>query len=1029
MVSGGPCWGIRGWVRVTTGATRSKGQKLGCGGGADSQEMRHPPSAASAAITTILMCMLLTAVLSPVAAFGEDPITLFEDDFEDHSLGELDLVSTDWCHLMSGTEWPQVQAVGGGHGQVLHIFAPGSSEIQHPGVTYALPALDDGDQLEVSFDFMLNTETSYFFFDSGTKLSSGGIGCTASPGAPVWAIPGASYRAGIAGDPFFPLVGFRTGVPNAPNPDSQVNYTREWPLSAGTWHSCLLVNSPTGFSLFVDGALVYAHDNPYYAFEEPEDWLFRIGDADSHSYFRCDMLLDNVRIAVRPGAENDAPLTLPFLDGFDAPDWSSTWCYVDKYENAGSAWPQRVDVGGDHGGVLHVSNPGSSARQNVGVILEVPALGDDDVLILSYDVWFNNPNSNVRVELVDRYYHAATATGCLVTDPHCQVWTPMTTHYRAGNSGDPYEPFRGFAAGVSPDDNPDAVREFAFAPFDVEAGRWYSIRCEQVPGELVLYVDDVEVCRKANPYYDMGETRQWMINLGDGDSHSFSPIDAYFDNVELKIEAASDTPALSGVTAPGAAVSVLQGGQPVHVVSGDFAGEFAFYGLPEGDYEICASKAGYISSELEDANVPEDAEKPFDLRLSPVMGNEVSMGGWVANWDLDGYCGELPTHWSTLDHLSLFSAKFENDGSLDHLIAESCVRSIASLAHGQQTAVYLTLEDRRDEAHPEELHDLLCTPNIRESHIEEIIGFVVRERLEGVDVDYEWLDEYEPEETLACFRSFLVELGAQLHLHGKLLAVSVNPSHVENFSGVDEVRMMAYDNCWKEALAETPHDENAPLACDSLPYHSRPGWIEEELDWILGDDPGLREKLVLGLPLYGHKTRIDGGHAVYWKQVEAMLSERDKYAYFAWGRDSECIPHFTYTEAEDGPRINVWYEDDASTYRKLDLVLQYGLKGATFWYLGPNNTPECTFHRMQDILDGRRFSECSSLCFSLVGDINGDGDVTSLDARLAYAMAQGGYRGTPAQRDAADVDRDGDVDMDDAVILAEYAIDIRTELP
>jgi len=63
------------------------------------------------------------------------------------------------------------------------------------------------------------------------------------------------------------------------------------------------------------------------------------------------------------------------------------------------------------------------------------------------------------------------------------------------------------------------------------------------------------------------------------------------------------------------------------------------------------------------------------------------------------------------------------------------------------------------------------------------------------------------------------------------------------------------------------------------------------------------------------------------------------------------------------------------------------------------------------------------------GDIDFNGSINLLDVRLCLQIAQGTIAGTTAQRDAADVDGDGDVDSDDATILAEYVVGIRVTLP
>ena len=63
------------------------------------------------------------------------------------------------------------------------------------------------------------------------------------------------------------------------------------------------------------------------------------------------------------------------------------------------------------------------------------------------------------------------------------------------------------------------------------------------------------------------------------------------------------------------------------------------------------------------------------------------------------------------------------------------------------------------------------------------------------------------------------------------------------------------------------------------------------------------------------------------------------------------------------------------------------------------------------------------------GDVNGDGVVDLLDARLCLQIATGHFAGAAWQRTAADVDHDGDVDMTDAEILADYVLGVRSALP
>ena len=63
------------------------------------------------------------------------------------------------------------------------------------------------------------------------------------------------------------------------------------------------------------------------------------------------------------------------------------------------------------------------------------------------------------------------------------------------------------------------------------------------------------------------------------------------------------------------------------------------------------------------------------------------------------------------------------------------------------------------------------------------------------------------------------------------------------------------------------------------------------------------------------------------------------------------------------------------------------------------------------------------------GDVDGDGAVTFLDARICLQIARGVTTASPEAHAAADVNEDGVVDEIDAEILAEYVIRMRLTLP
>lgn len=66
---------------------------------------------------------------------------------------------------------------------------------------------------------------------------------------------------------------------------------------------------------------------------------------------------------------------------------------------------------------------------------------------------------------------------------------------------------------------------------------------------------------------------------------------------------------------------------------------------------------------------------------------------------------------------------------------------------------------------------------------------------------------------------------------------------------------------------------------------------------------------------------------------------------------------------------------------------------------------------------------------SEAGNINYDNVLNDLDVQLCLQIATGVFECTTQQRAIADIDGDGDVDMNDAKVLFEYIIGIRSSLP
>ena len=135
-----------------------------------------------------------------------------------------------------------------------------------------------------------------------------------------------------------------------------------------------------------------------------------------------------------------------------------------------------------------------------------------------------------------------------------------------------------------------------------------------------------------------------------------------------------------------------------------------------------------------------------------------------------------------------------------------------------------------------------------------------------------------------------------------------------------------------------------------------------------------------------------------------------------------CPDDIVTVVAKDGSRAVTWTEPSANNACGVTFTSNHS-PGDAF----PLGTTTVTYTAV-GLDDGATCSFDVTMTLNSA-DINLDGVVDLLDVLLCLQIATGVIPGTPQQRTAADVDRDGDVDETDAEILSEYVLGIRTTLP
>lgn len=225
----------------------------------------------------------------------------------------------------------------------------------------------------------------------------------------------------------------------------------------------------------------------------------------------------------------------------------------------------------------------------------------------------------------------------------------------------------------------------------------------------------------------------------------------------------------------------------------------------------------------------------------------------------------------------------------------------------------------------------------RETLSTQLVDSVVKNNLDGIDIDIENLNYTDKEE----FTDFIRLLNEKMPNDKTIsIAVAANPNgwtvgwhgsydylKISEYS--DYLMLMAYDESWKGGPA-------GPVASLSFVENSIKSLLNQ------GVDPN---KVVLGLPFYGRIWKDDeklGGDGVANKSVKSIVTKHNGKLYFD-NASKSAYAKFT-VKSSDSPtyiggkklitgNYTIWYENDLSLKYKLRLVEKYNLRGTGSWDL------------------------------------------------------------------------------------------------
>lgn len=214
------------------------------------------------------------------------------------------------------------------------------------------------------------------------------------------------------------------------------------------------------------------------------------------------------------------------------------------------------------------------------------------------------------------------------------------------------------------------------------------------------------------------------------------------------------------------------------------------------------------------------------------------------------------------------------------------------------------------------LYEILSNESKRKNLEEELKNFVVQNSIEGINIDFEELDD----KTSPYYITFLQELSLVLHPLWKVLSANV-PLANDTFNlpemsqYVDLIFLMAYDEHWSSA-------EPGPIASQD--------WFIDGITTAMNEVP--KEKLVVTIGNYGYDWQLwkKQSTALTFQEAHTIMRESETSLVFDTG---SLNPMYSYFDDQDKEH-EVWYLDAVTAFNELTSIQSLGIGNISLWRMG-----------------------------------------------------------------------------------------------
>lgn len=297
-------------------------------------------------------------------------------------------------------------------------------------------------------------------------------------------------------------------------------------------------------------------------------------------------------------------------------------------------------------------------------------------------------------------------------------------------------------------------------------------------------------------------------------------------------------------------------------------------------------------------------EQPVNLVWHQVTNMEANAGFAEATANMTGVNVISPTWYSIID----------NEGNISSLASSDYVAQ----AHEKGLQVWGLVDNFNENISTTEI---LSRTSSRQNLVRQLVDVALSAGLDGINIDFEYLEEA----VGIHFLQFLRELSVETHKNNLVLSVD-NPvpedftSHydrAEQGRVVDYVIIMGYDEHYVGS------EEAGSVA--SLP------WVEQGIKDTLTEVPA--ERVINAVPFYSRLWKTLAGtlssEAIGMGQAQEVVQKYKVETYW----DKNTSQNYGAFESE-GAEFQIWIEDAQSIAEKVKLSSKYNLAGVAAWKLG-----------------------------------------------------------------------------------------------